>query len=415
MGLANVYVRWYKYIEGGKTVNDNIKESVWVPDALKTIREMNAEFPKNRYAAHWRAEGGKIVGWVCNYVPEELLHAAGILPVRVMGYQDFRNINDGTIRLSTSICSFTRSCMQILVDGEADILDGFIGGTCCDGTRRFSESVVLEGFQNFKLNMINPPFRLAPSAVSLYAKELRDAVKWIESSFNVTITDDALENSIRLHNETRRLFRKLNEMRKKDQPPVLGSEFMEITNASFVMPKEEFNKLLRQLLKELEERGRVVSGEYRVLISGTPMTNPEFFRAVESYGGLIVTEEMCTGARYYWELVDEGTKNPIDALASRYLANYPCARMIPADDRLDKLEMVAKEWRVDAVISTIIRFCALYGTDLLMLKERLQKKNLPLLELSVEYNEGATEQNKTRIQAFGEMLRAKKIKHSCKT
>lgn len=380
------------------------KNNAAIPSALTVFRELNTTFPNNRYISDWKAQGKKVVGWICNYVPEELIHAAGMLPIRLYGYPDLHNIKDGTERLSTSICSFTRSCMQIMVDGGVDFMDGFIGGACCDGTRRFCENVSLEGFEQFKMYQLDPPFRLGDAATRHYQRQIETAKAWLEESFDVTITDAALEESIRLHNETRRLFRELNELRKLPQPPLTGSEFMEVTNASFAMPKEALNEQLKSLLAELKESGRTVPSGFRIMVSGTPMTNPELFQMIESYGGLIVSEEMCTGSRYYWEYVEEGSGDPMAALASRYLSNYPCARMIPNDNRLNQVQQMIEEWRVDAVISTVVRFCALYGTDLLQMKQQLEETKCPLLELSIEYNEGATEQNRTRVQAFMEML-----------
>lgn len=374
-------------------------------ETLTITRDINSLYPHNESIKQWKERGKKIIGWICGYVPEEIIHAAGMLPVRVTGYHALRGLDDATLHLSTSVCSFSRSCLQLMLDQQLNFMDGFIGGNCCDATRRFSELCILHEFAAPHTDMIDPPARITDGSIALYRKELLDSKKWLENTFRVHISDEALRESIKVHNATRKLLRRLNERRKSDTPPISGSEVLEVLNAGFTMPKEEFNNILEKLLAEIDSTNRVVTGHHRLMISGTPMTNPEFFRMVEELGGLIVAEEMCTGSRYYWELVDENPElDLLDALATRYLRNFPCARMVPSSDRLGKLMEVAREWRVQGVISTIIRFCALYVSDIPMLRDRLTQEGYRLLELNMEYNEGATAQSKTRVQAFLEML-----------
>ena len=376
--------------------------------AIEKIRKINDTFPDTEYIKEWKAQGKKIVGWLCNYVPEELIHAAGILPVRVTGYHDSHNMRDGTVKLSTSLCSFTRSCLQIMLDKELNFMDGFICGNCCDGTRRFSEVVILEGFENLKLHMVNPPFKITDASIELYKIELLNTKKWLEDAFEVTITDEDISESIKVYNTTRRLVRKLNGLRKLDNPPITGTEVMEVMNAGYCIPKEEFNKILEQLIEELEDTNQSVKDGYRLMVIGTPMTNPGFFSMLEESGSVVVSEEMCTGSRYYWELVDDNS-NPMDALAARYLSNFPCARMIPSTNRMDMLLELAREWKVEGIVSANIPFCAFYGSDVPMLRNLLKEEGIPMLELTMEYNEGATEQSKTRIQAFFEMIESKGV------
>jgi benzoyl-CoA reductase/2-hydroxyglutaryl-CoA dehydratase subunit BcrC/BadD/HgdB len=54
------------------------------------------------------------------------------------------------------------------------------------------------------------------------------------------------------------------------------------------MPKESFNRLLEQLLQELESCGIEHHGRARLMISGSVMNNPEFVKSIEDAGGLVV-------------------------------------------------------------------------------------------------------------------------------
>lgn len=380
------------------------------PETLNIIKDINSSFPYNRSVKQWKEQGKKVIGWICNYVPEEIIHAAGMLPIRVTGEQDAHSIDDATVILSSSICSFSRSCLQAMLDHKLDFLDGFIGGNFCDATRRLSELCLLYHFAAPYTAMINPPARITDQACELYRKELLGLKRSLETAFSIQISNQALRESIKVHNTTRRLLSRLHEMRRSDAPSLSGSEIMEVMNACFAAPKEEFNLLLTRLLEEIGSKNREVTGDHRLMVVGSPLTNPAFFRMVEELGGLIVTEETCTGIRYYWELVNEDPNlSPWDALARRYLTNFPCARMIPSSHRIDEVLELLRDWRVQGVISTVIRWCMFYVCDIPMLRDKLAEAGYPVLELDLEYNEGVTERLRTRVQAFLEMLQGQEV------
>ena len=184
---------------------------------------------------------------------------------------------------------------------------------------------------------------------------------------------------------------------------------MEVLDASFRMPKELFNEWLRSLLDELTESGNTHKGRARLMIVGSVMNNPEFIQAIEEQGGLVVTDELCTSTRYWSDpvVLDKG-KTPLEAISQRYLNNFPCARMVPSDERFNRTLELIRDFKVDGVISQIIRYCVSYAHDLPLLTDRLKKQGIPILALDVEYGTSGSGQIQTRVQAFLEMLEAKR-------
>jgi len=198
-------------------------------------------------------------------------------------------------------------------------------------------------------------------------------------------------------------------LRKLDKPPITGAEILEVMNASFRMPKETFNEWMKDLLAEVQASGNAHTGRSRLMVVGSVLTNADFIKAIEDIGGLVVTDELCTGTRYWGDpVVLDGERPLLESISRRYLNNYPCARMYPSDERFNRIIEAARDFKVDGVISQTIRYCVPYCHDLPLLTERLKVEGIPILALDVEYGTSGSGQIQTRVQAFLEMLEARK-------
>ncbi len=368
------------------------------------FREVNATFPKTPHIMEYKGQGKKVFGWLCTYVPEEVLHAAGILPVRITGDSREGELDDGTAYLYINNCSFSRSCLQLGLRGGYEFLDGVVGGSTCDGARRLFDlwrSYIGTPFYH----ILTVPRKYTAAAHDLYYSQVIQLKEHLEQHIGFKISDDALRNSITVYNESRSLLQRLYELRKRDNPPISGAETLEVLDTSFRMPRELFNKWLAELLDKLNASDRKLPAKARLMVSGSVMDNPEFIRSIEELGALVVTDELCTSTRYWSDpvVVQEG-EEPLRAIARRYLGKFPCARMFPAEERFRRILGLAKDYRVDGVISEIIRYCVPYAHDLPLLTERLKAQGIPTLALDVEYGTSGSGQIRTRVQAFLEML-----------
>ncbi|MBI2854300.1 MAG: 2-hydroxyacyl-CoA dehydratase [Chloroflexi bacterium] len=386
----------------------NIAQDKVELQALERFREINRAFPKTEEVLKYKSRGNKVFGWLCTYVPEEVLHAAGILPVRITGYNQETELNDGNAYMYINNCSFTRSCLQMGLKGEYSYLDGIVGGSTCDGVRRLFDlwrHYIGTPFDH----VITVPRKMTERAQELYYQQVLEFKQHLEQHLGVRISDEQLLHSIEVFNESRRLLARLYEMRKLDNPPVSGAETLEILDSSFRMSKERFNEELRRLLDELDASGRKLKGKWRLMVAGSVMNNPEFIKSIEELGALVVTDELCTSTRYWSDpVVLDGSRTPLEAISRRYLSNFPCARMFPSEERFNRILGLARDFRVDGVISQIIRYCVPYAHDLPLLSERLKARDIPLLSLDVEYATSGSGQIRTRVQAFLEMIEAKK-------
>ncbi len=375
---------------------------------LEKFCEVNNTFPKTAQILEHKHQGKKVFGWLCTYVPEEIIHAAGALPIRITGYSKEMELEDGTAYLYINSCSFSRSCLQLGLKGEYDFLDGVAGGSTCDGARR-----LFDLWRNYIdtpfYHVLTVPRKYTQSAHALYHSQVLQFKVHLEEFMGIQITDESLYQSIGVYNESRALLKRLYELRKLENPPITGTETMEVLNACFRMPKELFNEWLRNLLDGLDASDNASKSRARLMLVGSAITNPELIGSIEELGGLIVTDELCTGTRYWSDpVVLDKNSTPVEAISRRYLNNFPCARMFPSDERFNRILDLARDFRVDGVISQIIRYCVPYAHDLPLLTEKLKANGIPTLALDVEYGTSGSGQIRTRVQAFLEMLEEKR-------
>jgi len=383
------------------------KSNVKLP-TLDRFREINNTFPKTAQVLDYKLQGKKVFGWLCTYVPEEIIHAAGALPIRITGYSQETELEDGNAYFYINNCSFSRSCLQLGLRGGYDFLDGVVGGSTCDGARRLFDLWRYYIGTPFH-HVLTVPRKYTQKAHALYFSQVKQFKEHLEEFLDIEITDEALYHSIQVYNESRTLLRKLYELRKLSAPPITGAETMEVLDASFRMPKELFNEYLGNLLDELSTSDNTHHGRARFMITGSVMANPEFIKSIEDQGGLVVTDELCTSTRYWSDpVLLAGEEPPLQAISRRYLNNFPCARMFPSDERFNRILNLARDFKVDGVISQVIRYCVSYAHDLPLLTKKLKEQGIPTLALDVEYGTSGSGQIATRVQAFLEMLEARK-------
>jgi benzoyl-CoA reductase subunit C len=356
---------------------------------------------RHEIAKELKANGRQVMNFACIFVPEEILHAAGIVPLRILGTREETPVADAYVH--TNVCTYLRSCAQELFTGKLDFLDGFVSCNSCDHTRRFYDTFKHFRPRSFMHNVIIPHKTDEPG-LAFYLKSFRKLRKELEEHCGVKISDEKLGESIKLYNETRSLLKEIWELRKTDSPPITGSEALDIALAGLVQPKEEYNEMLKQLLPVLREREPDDGREDlpRTLVIGSEMDDSSYLEIIEDLGTLIVTDDMCIGTRYFWTKVDEDGGDPVEALARRYLRGQTCPRIYGAT--LDHVKEMADEFDVEGIIYIQLKFCDISGGFYVIMKDEMKKMGMPLLFLDREYIQTATGQMKTRVQAFLESM-----------
>jgi benzoyl-CoA reductase/2-hydroxyglutaryl-CoA dehydratase subunit BcrC/BadD/HgdB len=275
----------------------------------------------------------------------------------------------------------------------------------CDHVRR-----IYDNWKRFVptdfIEMMSLPRKTGPDQVGWYTEELAMLKDKVGKHFGVEITDDRLWKAIKLHNETRRLQKKLYELRKQEKPPITGAETLAVMVAGTAMPKEQYNEMLRELLDELSGTDGPGGHRARLLIVGGILDDPAYIKVIEDQGGLVVTDSTCFGSRLMWVEVDENASDPISALAQYYLTDRPsCPRMYGEhDNRTQYVIDMCREFNCDGVIGERLIFCDSWLVEHYMLGQDLKAAGIPMLKLDREYLTSGIGQLRTRVQAFLETM-----------
>lgn len=359
---------------------------------------------ENPHVEEWTARGKKAVGFLCSHVPEEILYAADVLPYRLRapGCTDTASAD---VYMGHVNCTFVRSSLEYIFAGRFDFLDGFVFTNSCDHSRRLYD--VLREKKPFTfMHFLSVPHKVGGDEIAQWHRgEFALLEEAIEKTFGAEVTDDALRNAIEVYNESRTLLKQLYDLRKGERPPLTGAETLSIVLAASSMPREAFNRILRRALEELREREGVSGHRARLMVAGSGgCDDPEYYRIIEDQGGLIVTDSLCFGSRYFWNPVED-QEDPLLALATSYLHRPSCANMTDqVAGRFRFIERMVHDFAVDGVIFQRIRNCDLWGGQLFYITEKMKEAKIPLLSLEREYRLDATGQLRTRVQAFLESM-----------
>ena len=358
---------------------------------------------RHEYAKKWKERtGGKVIGTFCTYVPEEILYAADILPVRILGSHEPQDVSEPHI--FAMFCPFCRDCLAQGLKGRFDYLDGITIAQSCLHIRQAYTSWDLHIPVDFKYYLPHPMHVQSPHAVPYLTEELIQFKKAVEEWTGKQITEEDLKRGIEIMNNNRRLLQQVYELRKKPNPPLTGFEAMLMVVSSQMVDKREHNKALEELLQKLPSRSLDEPGE-RLMILGSEDDDTEFIAMVEDLGTRIVIDEHCTGTRYFYEEV-KTNGDVLTSIAERYVKRIPCpSKDWPKRTRVDHIVKLAKEYNIQGAIVMQMKFCDPHELDTPAIKEALENEvGVPtiFLEFDVTVPIG---QFKTRVEAFLEIIR----------
>jgi len=362
----------------------------------------NWEKNRHKYAKEWKEKNnGKIMGYFCTYVPEEILYAGGILPVRILGSHEPQDVTEPHI--FAMFCPFCRDCLAQGLKNRYDYLDGLMIAQSCLHIRQAYTSWIKHRPVEFEKFLCMPHKVQSKHSYEFLTEEYKVFKKEVEKWIGKKITDKDLKDAIEVYNENRRLMKKLYELRKKDNPPITGEEVMEIVIAMQMTDKVEHNKMLKDLIKKLEDYTPSRKVGSRLMILGSEDDDTVFMNMVENCGATFVIDDHCTGSRYFWNEVENG-KDPLAAIAARYIDRIPC----PSKDweerkRIPHILQMCKDWKVDGVIIMQQKFCDPHELDFVSIDKVLKAAGIPTLFLEFDVTVPIG-QFKIRVEAFLEMI-----------
>jgi len=283
-------------------------------DVLYECRELleDTTFPTVR---RWREAGGKVVGHFQVYFPEEIVHAAGLLPFKVRGAPVEPARADS--RFGSYLCSIMKTSLELALSGRVT-LDLFVSHPICDAARNLA--AVWGRNVPYPAEILYLPQNATSAHAAAYLRGEYDRLRRsVEAAAGRPIADDDLRRSIAVFNENRALLGELYAI-KRDAPWLVSAdEAYALVALAGLLPREEHNALLRHVLPRLRERGTRRQDKIRVVLEGGFCEQPplDLIRAI-GRSCYIVDDDLLIGLRWIREAVPlDG--DPLARLAESYL------------------------------------------------------------------------------------------------
>jgi benzoyl-CoA reductase subunit C len=364
------------------------------PDALTTLVDA-ARAPLGDWPA--RYPGYRAMGYLCSYVPEEMIHAAGFAPVRLRASST--PLRQADAHLQSFTCALCRSTLDQVLGGEMEFLEGTVFAHTCDAMQALADLWRMNTGASHFVETVMQPANLDNPAVRPYLiAELNRFRERLAALAGRPITDDDLRDSIALYDETRRLVGRFQGLRDR----LSASGFYAVLDAAQVVPREMFNPLLVELSTGLKGAARRPDGP-RLFLAGAVLDEPRLLELIDDLGARVAGDDLCSSSRLFFDQVGaEG--DPVANLADYYLRRPPCpTKFHAAHDPARYLLEQVREVGAEGVAFVIEKFCEPHAFDYARVLPALDETDMPHLLLEMEQTP-SLEALRTRLQAFVEML-----------
>lgn len=360
-----------------------------------------------------QAEGRKVIGAFCVFVPEELVLAVdgicvGLCTGAEIGTSEVEKyLPRNTCALIKSAFGFklTKVCPYI------QACDMVVGENTCDGKKK-SYEVLGDLVPN--LYVMDLPQMKSDAGKALLKAEYRKFAERLQEISGKTIDLANLKKGIEIVNNKRRAIHRLAALRSVNPTPISGLDALLANQIFFYDDPVRFTDSIKKLCDELDERSRnqegvTTNGTPRILMSGCPMAVPNWKVPwiVETSGAVIVGEESCIGERGTRNLTDESgdtVEQLMDNIVDRYF-QIDCAVFTPNPDRLDHIREMANKYHADGVIHYNLQFCQPYQIESGKVESVLEQDGIPTLVLDTDYSMEDVGQLRTRVEAFVERIK----------
>ena len=325
------------------------KEALDCP-AFRSLKEVYDD--RELVVRQWKSAGKKVVGQLGCDVPDELILAAGMLPVRI--YADpKRELRQADKYLEFSFDPVVRAQFEKLVDGTYyNLVDHLAISNSTD--------VIIRIFLYLReIHRLEPEKKVPPIEFIdwLFTRkpmhEERNEMliglfrQCVDTWAGRTVTDEDIRAAAAICNEDRTALREIRALRRAEQPRISGSEALVIIGSSLFMEKDGHAQLTRQVA-EAAKNWPVLSGP-RIYYTGSQQESTELYDMIESTGAVVVGEDHDWGDRHY----DRDFNLELDSVSAtvdRYMLRQFSSKKAFVSQRVAALDSEVDDAQADGVL-----------------------------------------------------------------
>jgi benzoyl-CoA reductase subunit C len=370
-------------------------------DVLMLCREL-VEDPDFPTVKRWREAGGKVVGHFQVYFPEEIAHAAGMLPLKMRGAPI--EARQAEARFGSYLCSILKTSLELALSDRVK-LDMFVSHPICDAARNLA-AVWGRNFSYPCQILYLPQNANSKHSAQYLADEYGRLKRDIEAIAGRAVSEDDLRNSIQAFNENRRLLRRLYALKRETPWLLSADEAYVLMSVGGMIPREEHNELLRAAIPQIEARTAKQQDRIRVVFEGGFCEQPplDLLRAI-GQSCYVVDDDLLIGLRWITDDVPaEG--DPLLNLAEAYLEKSSYSP-VQHDLRKPKEEMLLKRMKesgANAAIITAAKMCEPGLDEQVAYAKALDEAGIPYFVSEFEENMTSFDHLQIQLETFVENL-----------
>ncbi len=370
-------------------------------DALFECREL-VESPDFETVRRWRDAGGKVAGHFQVYFPEEIVHAAGMLPFKVRGAPLEPNLADS--HFGSYLCSILKTSLELALSDRIE-LDLFVSHPICDAARNLA--AIWGRNVDYPCQILYLPQNPNSAGSVEYLRHEYDRMRRVvEEVAGHRITDDDLRNSISVFNENRRLLRRLYDIKRHSPWLVAAEDAYALLALAGMIPREEHNELLGTLLPEIDERTAKPEDRIRVVFEGGFCEQPPF-DLIRMLGRTcyVVDDDFHIGLRWITEDISTDG-DPLENLAEAYIERSGYSP-VQHDLRKPKETMLItriREAEADAAILAAAKMCEPGLEEQVTYTHALDDEGIAYFVSEFEENMTSFDQLELQVETFVENL-----------
>jgi len=359
----------------------------------------------------WKAAapGRKAIGYMPIYVPREIVHAAGMLPVGIFGGGDQMEVIQGDAYYQSYICRIPRSTLELGLTGRLNVLDGMLFPSTCDVIRNLSGMWQIL-FKDKYVKYFDVPQDYADSiGGSFYIHEMQALREDLGNLVGKPISDQDVKQSIAVYNDNRKAVRELYAYRALKPWQAPTSEVYLVLRAGCVLPPEEHTVLIRQYLNETEKQKRPQRDNARVILTGSFCEQPPLglIKSIEMAGCYIVEDDFMLAMRWLLDDVPV-TADPLQELSKAFLhrsASTASKYDVKKEDKGQFLLQQVKRNGAEGVIFAAPSFCDPALLERPMLQDVLAKHKVPHTAFKYAENTGQMAPIREQAGTFADSIK----------
>ena len=355
----------------------------------------------------------KTVGTYCVMAPQELIYAAGAVPVKLCSgnYTAFFVGDDIAPR---DACPLVKAVAGFKQTGLMPVYEDcslMIVPVTCDCKKKIAGMLSEE----CEVMTMHIPTSKGDEEIDEFVSQLYDMAARLEDITGTQITYDSLAEAFRITGRAQYELSEFIRLKKENPYLIRGTHAMTIMNAAAYMPAEDWATALCNVNSSLKSRaknGQLVTNKKlpRILLTGSPVVFPNMKipLLIEETGGIVAGDETCMGERGLYDppvITDDSFDGMIRALANRSLRPCPCPTFADNTQRIYRLKQLIRDNQIQGVIYHVLRGCLVYDFEYKRIEEELGQLGIPVIRLESDYNEEDVEQLRIRIEAFIELIK----------